>query len=456
VFRIALIGALSVFDHRDPTLANQEALKGLSQQQQALLDKAVRLGKLYLVNRCTPSIWEHLISLVESEGSLAGMLEATTTPLCHRGYSVPALIRSGCDNEFLNSTTAGASVLCQRYIATIDSANQAMYSQLPAAPARPLLLHGVVDLLCMDLDAVRVAFAAPGAQLRQSMATAAAALVSVLSSTASAAAAGARGDEAAAARAAGQAAAAALQAVRDAGLLQLPAGQGAAATERDQERGSAGQGGAAAAEHEQEGGLAGQGGAGAAELEQQAEPAAERGGLLEAEPMDFQAVAREMAGAAAELASPPAASPVLPAGGGALLLLPSGKRWEGKGCYLEGTFTHEGQQYTRYCIVQLMKPLLISSSEPQQTSFRIAADCCVQQERLIGSWSKQAYNLRVTPQVTLLLPTQPMHAVKRRLRAGQDAVKSHTLLFGNAFSQAAIDTALGESLPFSKAGHLHK
>jgi hypothetical protein len=188
----------------------------------------------------------------------------------------------------------------------------------------------------------------------------------------------------------------------------------------------------------------------ATEQDQQAAPPAEEGaGLSEAEPMDWQAVARDMAGTAAELANPPAANPVLPAGGGALLLLPSGKRWEGKGWALEGTFTHGGQQYRRYCIVQLQKPLLMNSSEPQQVSFRIAAECCGQQEPLIGSWSKHAYSLSVVPQVTLLLPAQPRHAVKRRLRAGQDAAKSHGLLFGNALSQAAIDTALGESFTVS-------
>ena len=333
------------------------------------------------------------------------------------------------------------------------------------------------------------------------MATAAAALVSVLSSTASAAAAGARGDEAAAARAAGQAAAAALQAVRDAGLLQPHAGQGGAAAAGAQgpreaaagqrgaaaaaagqglaEAAAAGQGGeAAAAGQGGEAATAGQGGEAAAAAGQgpteaatagqdrQAEAvafeeapggaAAEDGGLSEPEPVDWQAVARDMAGTAADLASPATASPVVPAGGGALLLLPPGKRWEGKGWALEGTFTHGGQQYRRYCIVQLQKPLLINSSEPQQASFRIAAECCGQQEPLIGSWSKQAYSLSVTPQVTLLLPTQPRHAVKRRLRAGQDAAKSHVLLYGNAFSQAAIDFALGESFPVSNAGHLHK
>jgi hypothetical protein len=137
--------------------------------------------------------------------------------------------------------------------------------------------------------------------------------------------------------------------------------------------------------------------------------------------------------------------------------LPSGARWQGKGCALQGSFTHSGQQYTRYCIVQLQKPILISSSEPQQASFRIAAECLEQQEPLIGSWSKQAYSLSVIPQVTLLLPCQPRHAVKRRLRAGQDAAKSHAVLFGHAFSQAAMDTALGESLlPVSSSGHLHK
>ena len=314
-------------DSRDPNLANQEALKGLTraEQQQAQLDTVVRLGKLYVVNRSTPSIWEHLISLVESKGSLAGMLESTTAPLCHSGYSVPALTRSGCDLEFLNSTPAAAAALCQQYIAAIDTANRVLYSQLPSAPARPLLLHGVVDLLCMDADAVRAAFAAPGAQLRQSMATAATALVSVLSSTASAAAAGARGDEAEAARTAGQAAAAALQAVRDAGLLQPPAGQGGAAAAGAQgpREAAAWQGGAAAAAAA----AAGQGDERAAatvERDQQAEAAAveegpggaaaEEGGLAEEEPMDWQAVARDMAWAAVELASPPAASPVGGAG----------------------------------------------------------------------------------------------------------------------------------------------
>jgi hypothetical protein len=160
--------------------------------------------------------------------------------------------------------------------------------------------------------------------------------------------------------------------------------------------------------------------------------------------MDWQAVARDMAGAAAELASPPAASPGLPAGGGALLLLPSGRRWEGKGWDLKGTFTHGGHQYTRYCIAQLMKPILISSSEPQQASFRIAAECLSPGEALIGSWSKQAYSLSVVPQATLLLPCQPRHALKRRLRVGQDAAQGHALLFRSAFSQAAIDCALGE------------
>ena len=428
---------------RDCTLANQEALKvPFSQQQQAQLDSAARLGKLFLVNKCTPSIWEHLISLVESEGSLAGMLEATTVPLCHSGYCVPPLSRAGPDLQFLNLTPAAAAALCQQYIAAIDSANKALYSQLPPTPAKPLILHGVVDLLCMDVDAVRAAFsAAPGAQLRQSMASAAASLVSVLSSAASVAAAGARGDEAGAARAAGQAAAAAMQAVRDAGLFQQlhVAGHGRIAL--------AGQKAAAEGEQGQAGG-AGQGGAAATAEEQEGAAAAEEDGVPEGnvEPMDLGGVARDMASRAAELAGPASVSPVLPAGAGALLLLPRQKRWEGKGRDLEGVFTHQEQQYSRYCIAQFTKPILVSSGQLQQASFRIAAECLFSGEALIGSWSKQAYNLSVVPQATLLLPTQPRHVVKRRLRAGQDAAKPHSLLYGNAFSQAAIDTALGESL----------
>jgi hypothetical protein len=81
---------------RCPSLANSGVVERLGEADVAQLQQATQLAQLYILNKCTPNIWQAIISQVEAEGSLSGMLRKLTAPLMHNGYKL-AKCRAACD-----------------------------------------------------------------------------------------------------------------------------------------------------------------------------------------------------------------------------------------------------------------------------------------------------------------------------------------------------------------------
>jgi hypothetical protein len=61
----------------------------LAAEQQAALKQALELSQQYKANPSTAVIWQHLIDLVKSKGSLAAMLQTVTCPLLHQYALAP-------------------------------------------------------------------------------------------------------------------------------------------------------------------------------------------------------------------------------------------------------------------------------------------------------------------------------------------------------------------------------
>jgi hypothetical protein len=156
------------------------------------------------------------------------MLQVVAGPLLHQ-YATLAF-QPGPDLQWFCMTPAEATAYNNGLLAKISAANAALFGPSPQTPNRPFLLQNTVDWLCCDVDAMKLALAAPEAQVQSSMGAAAHAVMSALQSAAVVAAASARDDDAAASRAAQAVAAATQSAVQHA--LQLQAlGVGAAPTD---------------------------------------------------------------------------------------------------------------------------------------------------------------------------------------------------------------------------------
>ena len=93
--------------HRCPTLANSALVASLDEAGTVQLQQATELAQLYSLNKCTPDIWQALISSVEAEGSLAGMLRKLTVPLMHNGYEL-AKCKDACDWQYQHMSAADA------------------------------------------------------------------------------------------------------------------------------------------------------------------------------------------------------------------------------------------------------------------------------------------------------------------------------------------------------------
>jgi hypothetical protein len=76
--------------HRNPTKVNAAVIEKLSAEQSASLKAATQRSVTYRLNKNTPDIYNHLISRVQQQGSLGGMLQTVGVPLCHLGYSLSA------------------------------------------------------------------------------------------------------------------------------------------------------------------------------------------------------------------------------------------------------------------------------------------------------------------------------------------------------------------------------
>jgi hypothetical protein len=101
--------------HRNPTKVNAAVVEQLSAEQSAALKAATQRSDTYRLNKTTPDIYNHLISTVQQQGSLAGMLQAVGVPLCHLGYSLSAPAE-GMDLQFMRLTAARVVQVMQQQV----------------------------------------------------------------------------------------------------------------------------------------------------------------------------------------------------------------------------------------------------------------------------------------------------------------------------------------------------
>jgi hypothetical protein len=124
---------------RNPNKVNAAVIERLSEEQSAALRAATQRSVTYRLNKTTPDIYHHLISTVQQKGSLAGMLQAVGVPLCHLGYSLAAPAE-GMELQYMQLTAARAVQVMQQHVQQVRAGSVALGWQLPAKPARPVLL----------------------------------------------------------------------------------------------------------------------------------------------------------------------------------------------------------------------------------------------------------------------------------------------------------------------------
>uniref|UniRef100_A0A383VY74 Uncharacterized protein n=1 Tax=Tetradesmus obliquus TaxID=3088 RepID=A0A383VY74_TETOB len=168
-----------------PTLANSALVASLDEAGTAQLQQATELAQLYSLNKCTPDIWQALISSVEAEGSLAGMLRKLTVPLMHNGYEL-AKCKATCDWQYQHMSAAEADAHLQQLRDSIHASNAELYGadRLPIKPACPVLLQSVVCLLAADWDSIKSSSANPAARSEAVLGTAQAAAASAVQAAA--------------------------------------------------------------------------------------------------------------------------------------------------------------------------------------------------------------------------------------------------------------------------------
>jgi hypothetical protein len=127
----------------------------------------VELTQHYTANPSTSVIWDHIISLVQQQGSFVGMLQVLAGPLLHQ-YLTPAF-QPGLDLQYLRMNPAEATAYSNDLLSKISAANTALFGPSPQPPSRPFLLQNTVDWLCGDVDAMKLALAAPEARAPQPM-----------------------------------------------------------------------------------------------------------------------------------------------------------------------------------------------------------------------------------------------------------------------------------------------
>jgi hypothetical protein len=99
---------------------------GLDAAGKAQLQQATELAQLYSLNKCTPDIWQAIISCLEAEGSFAGMLQKMTVPLMHNGYQLAAC-RYVCDWQYQHMLAAEADAHMQQLRDSIHDSNAELY-----------------------------------------------------------------------------------------------------------------------------------------------------------------------------------------------------------------------------------------------------------------------------------------------------------------------------------------
>jgi hypothetical protein len=109
--------------------------------------------------------------------------------------------------------------------------------------------------------------------------------------------------------------------------------------------------------------------------------------------------------------------------------------WRGKARPLNGSVLVRGVAYSCYSVVQLMshEGLLLRKGQQQTVSVRVAAEFLApgSSSDAVGAWSKQAFNVAVWPEESLLLHCQPPQPVGRKFRSYSSAcTHTYEALFG--------------------------
>lgn len=302
-----------------------------------------------------------------------------------------------------------------------------------------------MDLLCCDVDRIKLALASPQARANASISSAAAAVQSALQSAAAVAALTARGNDSAAARHSADAVRAAQAAVGHASQLQLDVGDmmtgqpSSSAANPDladlpdlvdvEEPATA----AAIALHCPSG-----------------MPASSAVGTGAASPVS-STPALQLAAASAQLAAQLAHGPqpaLLSRGSGLLVLFSND--WAGKARLLQaGKATVGAQTFSHFSIVQLMSVdglVLRDGFAQSSVPVRVAAEFLAQQlqQQQTGHWSRAVFKLNVTPGSNLLLHSRARHTWGKNFTANCSAASGYEALFNPDLSQANVAAALGE------------
>jgi hypothetical protein len=184
--------------------ANAQVCQILQPEQKEAVLKAAALSRQYLAFKSTAAVRDHLIGLAKEHGFL-GMLARTTVPFQHSGFALSVLTGpSCCDLQFLHTNSQGLAQQLQAFVAAIKANNDMIYGAARLSPVRerPTLLQSVVDLLCHDPDAVKLALAPPEQRAQARQGIAASAFLDMAAAATALASATTRGDSEGAARAA--------------------------------------------------------------------------------------------------------------------------------------------------------------------------------------------------------------------------------------------------------------
>ena len=183
---------------------NAQLCQNLQPEEEEAVLRAAALSRQYVAFKSTAAVRDYLISLSMEHGFL-GMLARTTVPFQHNGYALSVLTGPPCcDLHFLNTTGQGLAQQMQIFVNAIRANNEKIYgaARLSPAPERPTLLQSVVDLLCHDPDAVKLAAAPPEQRAWAQRGAATSAFLDMAAAATALASATERGDSEGAARAA--------------------------------------------------------------------------------------------------------------------------------------------------------------------------------------------------------------------------------------------------------------
>jgi hypothetical protein len=352
------------------------------------------------------------------------------------------------DLQYMQLPAARAVQVMQQQVQQVHDGCVALGWQLPAKPARPVLLQCTPDLLCADWEALQKLLEAPAVAPHAALEAAAGSMAAALTAAAGVVQAVARGDAPGATAAAVQATNAAAAVLAAANGIQQQFLQ-QQQEQQEQQEGDLQQDMQDEQEQQQEPSL---------ELPDiQPAPAPGSPEQQQGEQQAQQAPECSMVGSnvlgpasgqqqvgLAQPGTPAAAqgSSLLRRGAGLLVLLPG--HWRGKAKALAGRVQVAGAGYTHYSVMQLMTAQgLLLSGAAQKVKVRVAAEFCSDAVEIVGAWSKGQYTTTVAPQHTLLLHSQPPKALGKTFGATSTA-STHTYEALYGWTPSCITAALGK------------